>query len=171
MMPHPMRAPSVPMGLAELVDEFRRLDGERRRGSLIAADAERYRALFARLSDALAAGQRHRRVDARQFLRVPFDLELGLRHGGERLHVPCHNFGGGGCAIVPDEPLADGDELWIDGATIEGRPHPLSVRALVAWVRLDARITYGLRFVCDRAAEREAVDRLFYRLLDRFLRC
>lgn len=169
-MPHALRTPSVPNGLAELAEEFRRLERLRRKAPLAPDDAERYLALFERLSDALAAGERNRRVDARQFLRVPFRLELGLRHDGQRLVVPCHDFGGGGCAICPDEPLADGDELYLDGASLEGERHPLSGRALVVWARLDARITYGLRFVCERPEERVQVDLIFYRVLDRFLR-
>jgi hypothetical protein len=84
--------------------------------------------------------------------------------------VSCHDFGGGGCALSPDEPLADGDELHLDGAILDGETHPLGVRALVVWARLDVRITYGVRFVCDRPEERMQVDLFFYRVLDRFLR-
>jgi len=169
-MPSALRAPSVPNGLAELADEFRRLDRQRRAGTISVENTERYRALFERLSDVLASGKHHRRVDARQFLRVPVALMLALRRGDERLEVPCQDFGGGGCAIVPDEPFADGDELRLDGARLDGEQHPLSGRALVVWARLDKRITYGLRFVCERAEERVQVDLLFYRVLDRFLR-
>jgi hypothetical protein len=177
-MPHAMRAPSVPLGLSQLADEFRRLDHERRRRGLSLGDASRYHGLFARLSEALAAGERKRRVDGRQFLRVPFAFDLMLTHNNARIVARCHDFGGGGCAVTM-EPLGRGDELWLSGAQLgderAGEPverHELCGRTIVAWARPGDEATpgrVGLRFAFDVAAERDQVDRLFYRLLDRFL--
>jgi hypothetical protein len=166
-MTHALRAPSIPMGLSELAEEFRRLDRERRQRGLSLGDAGRYHALFQRLSEVLASGERHRKLDARQFLRVPFRLELTLMRGHGRVTARCRDFGGGGCALETDEPLAVGDDIWLDGATVEGDEQPLRGRAVVAWAD---GASFGLRFCLDVAAERDQIDRLFYRLLDRFLR-
>jgi len=185
-MPHALRAPSVPPGLSELAEEFRGLDLERRRRGLSLGDASRYHGLFARLSDALTAGERQRRVDGRQFLRVPFHFDLVLARGQARIAARCHDFSGGGCAIACAEPLARGDELWLDGAILasgardrsywidagDGERHELRGRTTVVWTRPQgdgqpARV--GLRFAFDLPAERDRVDRLFYRVLDRFL--
>jgi hypothetical protein len=167
-MPHALRAPSVPMGLSELAEEFRRLDKERRVRGLSLGDAGRYHSLFERLSDVLASGERHRKLDARQFLRVPFRLDLMLARAHGQVTTRCRDFGGGGCAISCDEPLAVGDDVWLDGAAVEGERQPLRGRAVVAWADT-ATATYGLRFCLDVPDERDQIDRLFYRLLDRFL--
>jgi hypothetical protein len=167
MMPHTLRAPSVPMGLSELAEEFRLLDRERRTRGLSVGDAGRYHGLFARLSDALATGERLRRVDERQFLRVPFPLELTLVRGHGRVGAACRDFGGGGCSIAIAEPLAVAEDIWLDGAIVAGEHHPLRGRALVVWSR---DTSYGLRFCLDEQQERDQVDRLFYRILDHFLR-
>jgi hypothetical protein len=171
-MSHALRAPSVPTSLSELAEEFRRLDRQRRHGGLSLVDASRYHGLFARLSEVLAAGERKRRVDGRQFLRVPFDFELGVIRGDDRVAARCHDFGGGGCAVACAMPLARNDEVWLDGALFADEQHPLRGRAVVVWVRsasdgVTARV--GLRFAFDVPADRDQVDRVFYRLLDRFL--
>jgi hypothetical protein len=170
-MPHALRAPSVPKGLSELAEEFRALDRERRERGLSLGDAGRYHSLFERLSESLASGERQRKVDARQFLRVPFVLELTLMRGQGRVAARCRDFGGGGCAISTGEPLAVDDDVWLDGASVEGEsePQPLRGRAVVAWADAETA-SYGLRFCLDVAEERDQIDRLFYRLLDRFLR-
>lgn len=166
-MSHALRAPSVSQGLSELAEEFRRLDRERRGRGLSLADATRYRSLFERMSDLLASGERHRRAEVRQFLRIPFHCELLLLRAHGRVAVRCRDFGGGGCAIrADDERLALGDDLWLDGVVIEGAVEPLRGRARVVWSQ-DGH--YGLRFGLDTADERDQIDRLFYRLLDRFL--
>jgi hypothetical protein len=166
-MTHALRAPSVPMGLSELAEEFRQLDRQRRERGLSLGDAGRYHALFERLSEVLASGERHRKLDARQFLRVPFVVELTLMRGHGPVTARCRDFGGGGCALTTDEPLAVGHDVWLDGANVAGEPQPLRGRAVVAWAEADS---YGLRFCLDVPAERDQIDRLFYRLLDRFLR-
>ncbi len=159
-------------GLSEIAEEFRELDGLRRHEGLSLSDAERYHVLFSRLSDALASGERHRRVDARQFLRVRFDMVLKLRTASGELSALCHDFGGGGCAIACTHLFQLGDDVWLDGATIDGRHHALRGRAVVAWARLPSAETpqgYGLRFAIDSRDMRDQIDRLLYRVLDRFL--
>ena len=47
----------------------------------------------------------------------------------------CHDFGGGGCAISVDERFDVDDDVWLDGAEIEGERHPLHGRATVVWTR------------------------------------
>jgi len=171
-MLHVVHTHPVPQGLSEIAEEFKRLDGERRARGLSLADAGRYHALFARLSEALESGERHRRVDARQFLRVPFRLTLTLRRPHGTAYAACHDFGGGGCAITTDELLHVGDDVWLDGADLEGRRHPLHGRAQVVWSRVPTggrAPGYGLRFCLDAPQERDEIDRLFYRVLDRFL--
>jgi Tfp pilus assembly protein PilZ len=172
-MPRAQSTPSVPPGLSELAEEFRRLDRERRRCGLSLGDAGRYHALFARLSDALALGERHRRVDGRRFLRIPFALELVVVRGNGRFPARCHDFGGGGCAIELAERLRPGDDVWLDGALLVDERHAVRGRATVVWVRPAAapggQPTYGLRFCHDVPAERDQIERLFYRVLDHFL--
>lgn len=169
-MPHALRAP-VTKGLSELADEFRQLDRQRRERGLTLSESTRYRSLFERLSESLASSERHRTVDARQFLRVPFVVELTLMRGHGPVAARCRDFGGGGCAVATDEPLAVGDDVWLAGAQVAGEDErqPLRGRAIVAWADA-ATATYGLRFCLDVADERDQIDRLFYRLLDRFLR-
>ncbi len=174
-MPTALRVPHsapAPAGLSQIAEEFRQLDLQRRRGGLSLGDAGRYHALFARLSDALASGERHRRADTRQFLRVSFPMELIVRRAEGPGRVACRDFGGGGCAITTHETLALEDDVWLDGAILEGAPHPLHGRAIVTWARLpqgDGAASYGLRFAIDHGSERDQIDRLFYRVLDRFL--
>lgn len=171
-MPTALRALSAPVGLSQLAEEFRQLDLQRRRGGLSLGDAGRYHSLFARLSDALASGERHRRADARQFLRVSFRMQLVLRRAHGAALADCHDFGGGGCAISTREQLQLDDDVWLDGAVVEGERHPLRGRAVVVWARLqsgDSPPGYGLRFAIDEPRERDQIDRLLYRVLDRFL--
>ena len=171
-MPDVSRA-QAPMGLSEIAEEFRQLDGVRRVQGLSLGEAERYNSLFARLSDLLASGERHRRVDARQFLRVRFEMQLVVRTAaGERL-ASCCDFGGGGCAIACAERFELGDDLWLDGARLLGARHPLHGRAVVVWHQLpagaEAESGYGLRFAIDSPQMRDQIDRLLYRVLDLFL--
>jgi hypothetical protein len=172
-MPPALRAPSVPLGLSEIAEEFKRLDIERRTRGLSLTDAGRYQALFTRLSDVLASGERHRRVDSRQFLRVPFLMSLIIRRPHGTMQAICHDFGGGGCAISTDELFQLDEDIWLDGAYVEGERHVLHGRATVVWTRLASADGdppgYGLRFCIDADEERDQIDRLFYRVLDRFL--
>ena len=172
-MPPALRAPSVPLGLSEIAEEFRRLDHARRSRGLSLGEAGRYHLLVERLSDALDSGARHRRVDTRQFLRVPFRMMLTLRLARGTQQATCHDFGGGGCAISTTEYFHLDDDVWLDGADVDGEPHPLHGRAQVVWARLptadDGVASYGLKFCIDSRAERDQIDRLFYRVLDRFL--
>jgi hypothetical protein len=164
--------PHAPTGLSDIAEEFKHLDCVRRQQGLSLSDAERYHVLFSRLSDALASGERHRRVDARQFLRVRFHMELKLRTAAGELTAACLDFGGGGCAIACPAVFHLGDDVWLDGATIEGHVHELRGRAVVAWTRLASVETpqgYGLRFAIDSRDMRDQIDRLLYRVLDRFL--
>jgi hypothetical protein len=160
-------------GLSDIAEEFRALDVVRKHQGLSMTEAERYHSLFARLSDALASCERHRRVDTRQFLRVQFEMTLVLRtERGESL-AHCQDFGGGGCAITTSETFHLNDDVWIDGTLIEGIRHPLRGRAVVVWARLPtmtAPQSYGLRFAIDSREMRDQIDRVMYRVLDAFLK-
>jgi hypothetical protein len=158
-------------GLSEIAEQFRLLDSLRRQGSLSLTDAERYHNLFARLSDALASQARHRRVNTRQFLRVKFPMQVKLRTATAEVTADCLDFGAGGCLIACGHPFRTGDEFWLDGVTIEDQLFPLRGRAQVAWTRVpdDERPGYGLRFCIDSPEMRNQIDRLLYRVLDRFL--
>jgi hypothetical protein len=171
-MPPALRAPSIPQGLSEIAEEFKRLDQHRRTRGLSLNEAGRYHALFERLSDTLASGERHRRVDTRQFLRVPFRMTLTIRRAHGTTFASCHDFGGGGCAITTGEKLELDDDVWLDGADLEGEQHALHGRATVVWTRLPTGgepARYGLKFCIDAPDERDQIDRLLYRVLDRFL--
>ena len=160
------------VGLSDIAEEFRELDAVRRHQGLSMTEAERYHSLFARLSDALASCERHRRVDARQFLRVRFQMTLVLRTGNGEVMAVCQDFGGGGCAVTSSETFHLNDDVWLDGAIIEGVRHPLHGRAVVAWARLATENSpqqYGLRFAIDSRDMRDQVDRVMYRVLDAFL--
>jgi hypothetical protein len=171
-MPPALRAPSVPQGLSEIAEEFKRLDLHRRTRGLSMTEAGRYHALFERLSDTLALGERHRRVDTRQFLRVPFRMTLTIRRAHGSALAVCHDFGGGGCAVSTSERFDLDDDVWLDGADLEGELQPLHGRATVVWTRLATHgeaARYGLKFCIDAPEERDQIDRLLYRVLDRFL--
>ncbi len=171
-MPHLSFQAPARVGLSDIAEEFRELDALRRHQGLSMTEAERYHALFARLSDALASCERHRRVDGRQFLRVQFDMTLVLRTSAGEALAACQDFGGGGCAITTPESFHLNDDVWIDGAIIEGVRHPLHGRAVVAWARLPTTSAvqgYGLRFAIDSRDMRDQVDRVMYRVLDAFL--
>jgi PilZ domain len=162
----------APMGLSQIAEEFKLLDDRRRTQGLSLSDAERYHVLFARLDDALVSNERHRRVDERQFLRVRFDMELHVKSSAGDLLVSCQDFGGGGCSIACDAVFQLGQELSLNGAVIEGKRYPLRGRAVVAWARLpslETRQGFGLRFAIDSRDMRDQIDRLLYRVLDRFL--
>src|SRR5262249_46557317 len=131
-MPPALRGPSVPQGLSEIAEEFKRLDQHRRIRGLSLAEAGRYHTLFERLSDTLALGERHRRVDTRQFLRVPFRMTLTIRRAHGNVLATCQDFGGGGCAIASpsdDVRFELDDDIWLDGADLEGEQMPLHGRA------------------------------------------
>jgi hypothetical protein len=172
-MPDAMRVPVAPMGLSEIAEEFKRLDNRRRSQGLSMGEAERYNALFARLSDVLASNERHRRVDVRQFLRVKFRMELVVRTSGGELLATCADFGGGGCSVTCPALFHLGDDVWLDGAIIEGQRLLLHGRSVVAWARLpsagSAQHGYGLRFAIDSPRMRDQIDRVLYRVLDLFL--
>ena len=172
-MPDAVRAPLHPMGLSELASEFKRLDEERRSRGLSLAEASRYNSLFSQLSDALSANERHRKVDTRQFLRVRSPMELVVRTQAGELLAPCHDFGGGGCAIQSPALFHLGDDVYLDGAVLDGVRHPLHGRATVVWARLPTTAVgghgYGLKFAIESPKMRDDVDRLVYRVLDLFL--
>jgi hypothetical protein len=171
-MAYPTYVTPPRVGLSDIAEEFRELDALRRHHGLSMSEAERYHTLFARLSDAPASSERHRRVDARQFLRVQFDMALVLRTADGQALAPCQDFGGGGCAISSSELFHLNDDVWLDGAVIEGIRHPLHGRAVVVWARLRTASTpqgYGLRFAIDSREMRDQVDRVMYRVLDAFL--
>jgi hypothetical protein len=172
-MPNALRAPAVSsVGLSEIAEEFRELDLQRRTRGLSLSEAGRYHTLFERLSDVLASGERNRRVDTRQFLRVPFRMTLTVRRAHATVDVVCEDFGGGGCGIATHEHFDLDDDVWVDGAHLEGVPHLLHGRARVVYARLPTDgqpPRYGLRWCMDAPEERDQVDRLFYRVLDRFL--
>ncbi len=161
------------MGLSDIAEEFRALDLVRKHQGLSMTEAERYHSLFARLSDALASCERHRKVDARQFLRVQFEMQLVLRTDRGESYASCQDFGGGGCGVTTPETFHLNDDVWIDGAVIEGMRHALRGRAVVVWARLPtihAPQGYGLRFAIDSREMRDQIDRVMYRVLDAFLK-
>ncbi|HEY2743313.1 MAG TPA: PilZ domain-containing protein [Polyangia bacterium] len=172
-MPSALRASLVPQGLSEIAEEFKLLDQHRRTRGLSLTEAGRYHTLFERLSDTLAHGERNRRVDTRQFLRVPFRMTLTIRRADGMRAAVCHDFGGGGCAVsCAGDRFELDDDVWLDGAEIEGERHPLHGRATIAWTRLPTGgepARYGLKFCIDADEERDQIDRLLYRVLDRFL--
>src|SRR3954470_17096321 len=102
---------SARTGLSDIAEEFKSLDSVRKNHGLSMSEAERYHSLFARLSDALASCERHRRVDARQFLRVQFDMALVLRTAGGDAVASCQDFGGGGCAVTTSEVFHLNDDV------------------------------------------------------------
>jgi hypothetical protein len=164
----------VSPSLSELAEEFKRLDVLRRRQGLSLSDADRYNTLFEKLSEALSACERHRKCDMRQFLRVHADMYLIIRRPEGQTRAQCLDFGGGGGALVLPSEIGtpnEGDDIWLDGAVIEGVRHELHGRAVVVWrrVRDDGVTTAGLRFAIDSTAMRDQVDRVLYRVLDRFL--
>lgn len=171
-MPTALRAPVAPQGLSEIAEEFKELDRHRRTRGLSLTEAGRYHALFERLSDTLALGERNRKVDTRQFLRVPFRMTLTIRRADGALLATCHDFGGGGCSVSCDGRFDLDDDVWLDGADLEGELHPLHGRATVVWTRLPGGgepARFGLKFCIDAPEERDQIDRLLYRVLDRFL--
>ncbi len=155
------------MKLCEIAEEFKQLDMRRRQGGLSLGEAEQYRTLFTRLSEALTATERRRKADARQFLRVEVPMQLLLRAPDGMHPAKLLDFGGGGCSISDPgrvhQPHAD---LWIDGVVCEGVAMPLRGRAEVVWAK-DGVV--GLRFAINCADMRDQVDRILYRVLDLFL--
>jgi hypothetical protein len=170
-MPAKVEGPSGGPSLGDLIEEFRALELRRRQGGLPLAEAERYYSLFQRLDDALASGERHRKADQRQFLRVPTDLTLTIRTPGGTLDVQCSDFGGGGCFFKGAPPFAAGETVWFDGASLHGQSFPLHGRAVIAWVEGATGLIegQGVRFVLECTEFRDQIDRLFYRVLDTLL--
>jgi|GEM_PF-4861715 len=156
------------MKLCEIAEEFKQLDLRRRQGGLSAGEAEHYRSLFERLSEALTATERRRKADARQFLRVQAPMQLVVRGPDGTHEAQLVDFGGGGCSVADArgqyQPRTD---LWIDGVVCDGVSLPLHGRAEVVWAR-DGLV--GLRFAIDCAKMRDQVDRILYRVLDLFLK-
>jgi hypothetical protein len=158
------------MGITEIAGEFKKLDTVRRKRGLSLNEAEQYRSLFERLSEALSAGERKRKADERQFLRVQAPMEIVLRVAGGEMAVTCGDFGGGGCCIRAPVNWPPGTDLWLDGAILDGKRLPLHGRAVVVWSRADNDShLFGLRFAIDSPKMRDEVDRLLYAVLDRFL--
>lgn len=157
--------------LGDLIEEFRALELRRRQGGLPMAEAERYYSLFQRLDEMLAKGERHRRADQRQFLRVPTELVLTVRRPEGNLEVQCTDFGGGGCFFQGAPLFKAGETVWFDGAKLHGQAFPLHGRAVIAWVEGATGLIegQGVRFVLECAAFRDEIDRLFYRILDTLL--
>jgi hypothetical protein len=174
-MGHGLVSPS----LSELAEEFKRLDVRRRRQGLSLSDADRYNTLFEQLSEALSACERKRKCDVRQFLRVQADMVLVIRRPEGQMEAKCLDFGGGGCALAlsssssssSSSSPAEGDDLWLDGAIIDGVRLELHGRGVIVWRRAhdDGTVTAGLRFAIDSSAMRDQIDRVLYRVLDRFL--
>lgn len=167
-MGHGLVSPS----LSELAEEFKRLDVRRRRQGLSLSDADRYNTLFEQLSEALSACERKRKCDMRQFLRVQADMVLIIRRPEGQTQAKCLDFGGGGCALELPSPAPDeNDDVWLDGAIIDGVRFDLHGRGVVVWrrVREDGTATAGLRFAIDSHGMRDQIDRVLYRVLDRFL--
>jgi hypothetical protein len=178
-MPGSLHAPAIRVGLTELAAEFKRLETMRRHRTLSRDDREYHRAVFARLSEVLASGARHGCVGERQFLRVPLPMNLVMQRRQGAVRVVCRDFGGGGCAIVTDEQLAVGEDVWLHGALLDGGWQRLHCRASVVWsmavwerkpAASAAAARYGLRFGLENVADREQVDALFYRLLALYFR-
>jgi Tfp pilus assembly protein PilZ len=161
------------MGLSEIADEFKRLDELRRQRGLSLTEAGRYNTLFSQLSDVLSANERHRKVDMRQFLRVRSPMELVLKPGGGEIRAVCNDFGGGGCAIESPKFFNLGDDVYLDGAILDGTRHELHGRAIVVWARLPTSALgahgYGLKFAIESPQMRDQIDRVVYRVLDLFL--
>lgn len=158
-------------GISRIAAEFKALNDRRRIEGLSRRDADRYYALFAQLSEALAGVERRRRMDARQFLRVAGEAVLVLSTGdGERSAV-CHDFGGGGCAIDYDAPLDAGERVQVQALIVGGRRVSLPARAEVIWRRgaEGGLHALGLRFFIESPDVRDAVDRALYRVLDAYL--
>jgi hypothetical protein len=172
-MPYAVHAPGPQPSLSDLAEEFKRLDEKRRKEGLSLSEAGRYNSLFSQLSDALASGERHRKVDLRQFLRVKSRMELVIRTRAGEVSAICRDFGGGGCAIESPALFALGDDVYIDGVVLEGKRHALNGRTQVVWARLPVTPTaghgYGLRFVIETRQMRDEIDRILYRVLDAFL--
>jgi hypothetical protein len=172
-MPYAVRAPGPQPGLSEIAEEFKRLDEKRRQHGLSLSEAGRYNSLFSQLSDALASGERHRKVDLRQFLRVKSRMELIIRTKSGEIRATCCDFGGGGCAIESPALFSLGDDVYVDGIVLGGKRHPLKGRTQVVWARLPTSATagqgYGLRFAIETRQMRDEIDRILYRVLDAFL--
>ena len=100
-------------------------------------------------------------------------MELVVRTPNGELLAACNDFGGGGCAVSCAASFHLNDDLWLDGAIIEGVRHPLHGRSVVPWARLpsagSALHGYGLRFAIDSPSMRDQIDRALYRVLDLFL--
>jgi Tfp pilus assembly protein PilZ len=162
------------LGLSEVAEEFRHLDGQRKTRGLSMAEAERYHSLYERLSELLVSNERHRKVDARQFLRVKFPMAIVIRTPQGEVNALCHDFGGGGCAVNCSASFKLGDDVWLDGAIVGGQRVPLHGRSVVAWTRLPSNGSsshgFGLRFAIDSPSMRDQIDRLLYRVLDLFLK-
>ena len=155
------------MKLCEIAEEFKQLDLRRRQGGLSLGEAEQYRSLFARLSEALTATERRRKADARQFLRVEVPMQVVLRTPDGTHPAALLDYGGGGCSISdPGRVHQPHSDLWIDGVVCDGVAMPLHGRAEVVWAK-DGVV--GLRFAIDCADMRDQVDRILYRVLDLFL--
>jgi hypothetical protein len=99
-------------------------------------------------------------------------MALILRTSHGEVLAGCQDFGGGGCAVSTSEVFHLNDDVWLDGAVIEGVRHPLHGRGVVVWARLptvNSPQGYGLRFAIDSREMRDQVDRVMYRVLDAFL--
>ncbi len=162
------------LGISRIAEEFRQLDIRRRRLGLSLAEVPRYQALCSQLSEALATMERDRKVDARQFLRVPFTINLLVRTPKGPIYIDCHDFGGGGCAVSSKEVFRKGDDLWLDGAILDGNKHLLQGRGQIVWVRgepgVDGATHFGVRFALESTSFKDQIDRVLYRVLEAFLR-
>lgn len=164
-------SPQGQTGLSQIAAEFKILNDRRKAEGLRGKDADRYYALFARLSQALAGGERRRRMDARQFLRVPGGAVLVLCGAEGERTATCRDFGGGGCAVDFDGTLAEGERVQMAALIVGNHRVPLPLRAEVIWNRPNPAGGHllGLRFSIDSPGARDAVDRALYRVLDAFL--
>ena len=157
-MPPLLRAPSVPLGISEIAEEFKRLDHARRSRGLSLGEAGRYHALVERLSDALDAGARHRRVDTRQFLRVPFRMTLTLRRRARRHRCDVQRLRRRRLRHHHRGALRPRRRRLARRRRLDGVRHELHGRAQVVWTRLptvEVPAGYGLKFCIDARQERD----------------
>jgi hypothetical protein len=152
-----------------LIPEYRELDRRWRRSGLSLGEAARYRALFDQLASLLAGlGPRD---DRRQFLRVPRPVAVAFTFRGEPAVGVALDFGSGGLCLSTDAGLTVGDVVLIDRVTFARDAYEIDVSAEVAWLAAPGRPAgVGLAFRADSQGARERVDKVFYRVLDAYLR-
>lgn len=154
------------LSLAVLVEEFRVLDQLRRAGGLALGQAARYRELYEELSYRLTTGH-VLKEDARESLRVPSPAPVSFRRGDELMSGVAFDIGQGGLFLSDDTRVHVGELLIIETISIGDRVFALNTSAEVVWRReSDPGPGAGVRFLPRRDAEREAIDRAFFCVLE-----